>query len=319
MVRQLASLLGAIVLVAACTRNEGEVAQTRAEGSTGGADGTQTEAAGSQEAGIAGRVVFDADWDIYVANADGSGLKQLTTSPAREFDPSWSPEGVKIAYRYQPGDDASAEIYVMGADGSEKTNLTRSPGQDHSPAWSPDGTKIAFASTRGGVLPHIWVMKIDGSNQTRLTAVSGEYPAWSPDGTQLAFDVNTDLEPTIDQGARAGFDIFVVRADGSGLRRLTRAAGNDQGASWSPDGRRIVFESDRGRSPGSTTLWTMKADGSMEKPLTSRDGFRPTWSRDDANILFSARGLFVVRADGSDLRALPIRAPGEIGLADWTG
>jgi hypothetical protein len=93
MVRQLASLLGAIVLVAACTRNEGEVAQTRAEGSTGGADGRQTEAAGSPEAGIAGRVVFDADWDIYVANADGSGLKRLTTSPAREFDPSWSPEG----------------------------------------------------------------------------------------------------------------------------------------------------------------------------------------------------------------------------------
>ena len=93
MVRQLASLLGAIVLVAACTRNEGEVAQTRAEGSTGGADGTQTEAAGSPEAGIAGRVVFDADWDIYVANADGSGLKRLTKSPAREFDPSWSTGG----------------------------------------------------------------------------------------------------------------------------------------------------------------------------------------------------------------------------------
>src|SRR6266540_4468816 len=127
MVRQLASLLGAIVLVAACTRNEGQVAQTRAEGSTGGADGTQTEAAGSPEAGIAGRVVFDADWDIYVANADGSGLKRLTTSSAREFDPSWSPEGAKIAYRYEPGGDASAEIYVMGADGSEKTNLTPSP------------------------------------------------------------------------------------------------------------------------------------------------------------------------------------------------
>src|SRR6266511_4159615 len=83
MVRQLASLLGAIVLVAACTRNEGEVAQTRAEGSTGGADGTQTEAAGSPEAGIAGRVAFDAYWDIYVANADGSDLKLIMPSPPR--------------------------------------------------------------------------------------------------------------------------------------------------------------------------------------------------------------------------------------------
>jgi dipeptidyl aminopeptidase/acylaminoacyl peptidase len=155
MVRQLASLFGAIVLVAARTPERGRSRSDSRWGSTGGADGTQTEAAGSPEAGIGGSVVFDADWDIYVANADGSGLKRLTTSPAREFDPSWSPEGAKIAYRYQPGDDASAEIYVMGADGSAKTNLTRSPGQDHSPAWSPDGTKIAFASTRGGVLPHL--------------------------------------------------------------------------------------------------------------------------------------------------------------------
>jgi hypothetical protein len=124
MVRQLASMLGAIVLVAACTRNEGEVAQTRAEGSSGGADGTQTEGGGSPEAGIAGCVVFDADWDIYVANADGSGLKRLTTSTAREFDPSWSPEGAKIAYRYEPGDDASAEIYVMGRRRLGRSRLT---------------------------------------------------------------------------------------------------------------------------------------------------------------------------------------------------
>jgi hypothetical protein len=124
MVRQLASMLGAIVLVAACTRNEGEVAQTRAEGSSGGADGTQTEGGGSPEAGIAGRVVFDADWDINVANADGSGLKRLTTSTGREFDPSWSPEGAKIAYRYEPGDDASAEIYVMGRRRLGRSRLT---------------------------------------------------------------------------------------------------------------------------------------------------------------------------------------------------
>lgn len=80
--RQLASLLGAIVLVAACSRNESEVAQTRAEGSTGGADGTLTEAAGSPEAGFPGRVVFDADWDISTSFPPSPSMRLCRKSTA---------------------------------------------------------------------------------------------------------------------------------------------------------------------------------------------------------------------------------------------
>src|SRR5215217_5257364 len=116
--------------------------------------------------------------DVYVVRPDGSGLRRLTTSPAADLDPPRSPDGRRIAFRHQVGDDATSEIYVTNADGSGRRNLTRRPGQDHAPAWSPDGKKIAFASTRGGSL-RIWTMNADGSSQRPLSNVDGEYPAWS--------------------------------------------------------------------------------------------------------------------------------------------
>jgi len=180
-----------------------------------------------------GRIAFSAGShpheDIYVVNADGSGLLRLTDDTGADLDPSWSPDGRRIAYRHETGGgDASAEIYVMDADGSQKRNLTGRPGQDHSPAWSPDGRRIAFASVRGRPMPSIWVMNADGSGQKRVSRAGGEYPAWSPDGRKIAFDRNT-FGPT-------GWDIWVVNADGSRAKPLVAWRTNEQGAAWSPDG-----------------------------------------------------------------------------------
>src|SRR6266540_2163242 len=99
---------------------------------------------------------------------------------------------------------------------------------------------------------------------SRTSAVN---TAWSRDGTRIAFDVNTDIEPNIG-GAPADFDVFVVNADGSGLRRLTDAPGEDQGPSWSPDDTKIVFQSARGGGEGFSRLWLMNADGSNQRRLT---------------------------------------------------
>jgi Tol biopolymer transport system component len=125
---------------------------------------------------LEGRLTFSAEGDVWVMNADGSGRRRLTSDPEMDFDPAWSPDGSRIAFRSHR--DGNEEVYVMAADGSAERNLTNNAGSDYSPSWSPDGTTIAFASDRDGDPNEIYVMNEDGSNPTRVTDNPGidEYP-----------------------------------------------------------------------------------------------------------------------------------------------
>lgn len=284
--------------------------------------------------------------DIYVMNSDGSGRRRLTLSPQRDGDPVWSPDGGRLAFvRVQGG---RSDIYVVNADGSELRRLAHAitfrllPGSSSGfgahPAWSPDGRKIAFMSNRDGK-DDIFVVNADGSGLRNLTRSRGNYykrfwwfssdaPMWSPDGRKIVFrsdrlyhtpagtreggpdDLNAELR------RRRYDEIYVVGADGSGVRRLTRNSRSDGAPLWSPDGRKILFT----RSGGSVDVYVMNADGSGQRNLT-RSG-RPThpfttdsspaWSPDGRKIVFLSnrdgpgeRGeVYVMNANGSGLRKL---------------
>ena len=174
---------------------------------------------------------LDLDPDIYVMNADGSGVTRLTFD-AQSRSPAWSPDGNRIAFT-RGGVAVADEIYVMNADGSGVARLTSNPFNDNSPTWSPDGSKIAFASQRNGLDYQIYTMNADGTGVTRLTFGPGREvsPAWSPDGSKIAF-------------SRLGGRLFVVNPDGSGLRQLADVEGVGFPVSWSPDGRMIAFAFD---------------------------------------------------------------------------
>jgi TolB protein len=271
---------------------------------------------------LTGRITFSSNDDIYVMNANCSGLVQLTTKPGPEFDPSWSPDGKQLVYRDSSrGINQDDEIYVMNADGSGKHNLTKNPAGDWGPAWSPDGRTIAFNSSRPDELPSIYLMRSDGSEVKRLTTIEGEYPAWSPDGTQLAF---MSAQPGA-SGSNPNYDIYVVHADGSGLRQLTTAPGEDGWPAWSPDGKKIAFASgrdDHGQSGDIGPffdLWVMNADGSEQTRFTQGFAQFLAWSPDGAKIVFSGEcsgyGLCVMNADGSGVTQL---ISGELLLPDWT-
>ena len=112
----------------------------------------------------------DGNAEIYVMDADGGNLRNLTNHPGGDWSPSWSPDGKRIAFVSQR--DGNAEIYVMDADGGNPQNLTNNPGRDSSPSWSPDGKRIAFHSDRDNDRDHnieIYVMDADGQNEQRLT------------------------------------------------------------------------------------------------------------------------------------------------------
>jgi Tol biopolymer transport system component len=120
--------------------------------------------------------------EIFVANADGSGVQNLTNATSYDDDgAAWSLDGTKIAFTRFIG--AAGEIFVMNADGSGLVNLTNDPSSDSDPTWSPDGTKIAFTTNRGPTGDNeIFVMNADGSNPVNLTKspANESDPDWQP-------------------------------------------------------------------------------------------------------------------------------------------
>jgi TolB protein len=220
-------------------------------------------------------------WDVVLLDADGKGMETLHRETAITMLPSWRPDGGEIlvtSYRsgkpeiwglrvpdgaarlvvalgdlssgavYSPDGrsiaftasvDGNSDVYVAGADGGNVRRLTTDPGTDTSPTWSPDGRRIAFVSTRSGN-PHIYVMNADGSDQRRLT-FKGNYnqtPRWSPRGDQIAFTARDE---------RRVFDVFLVSPESGKITRVTQDQGlTNEEPSWAPNGRLLVFATDRG-------------------------------------------------------------------------
>ena len=254
---------------------------------------------------------------VYVVNADGSFRLRLARNGSA---PAWSPDGRTIAFF------SGTKIYLMNADGSEHRPLTRSlgAGRKRSLAWSPDGRKLAFLTDRDcrQFCFNLYVVGSDGSGLRNLTlelAAGGSPgrgpasdPAWSPDGRKLAF---------VRLNARLGSPIYVVKADGSGLRRLTRGPTLDFEPTWSPDGRKLAFVSDR---DGNSEVYVMNADGSGQRNLTRNPALDsdPAWSPDGRSIAFrSTRDgnpeIHIMNADGSGQRNLT-RSPSSEGRFAWS-
>ena len=264
-----------------------------------------------------GRIVFgserDGNLEIYVMNADGSGLARLTEHPAKDGDPSWSPDGARIVF--ESDRDGQLEIYTMNADGSDLTRLTFSNADEQfvnvEPAWSPDGGTIAFASNRTGNA-HIYVMNPDGTEISRLTDTPGQGPEWSPDGGRIAFTGMNDA------GNR---DLYVVNVDGSDLIRLTQNPAADAEPAWSPDGTRIAFRSER---DGNREIYVMNADGSAPLRLTNHpaEDAEPAWSPDNTRITFKSfregsDDIYVMFEDGSSQGRLTTNPAADFTPA-WT-
>ncbi|HTR67475.1 MAG TPA: Tol-Pal system beta propeller repeat protein TolB [Terriglobales bacterium] len=221
------------------------------------------------------RLAFSAltggSWSIMMYSLD---LNRLVTFPrygGTNLSPAWAPDGTKLAFSSSRG--GNPDIYVSDIAGAGLHRLTDSKGPDVSPAWNrKTGAQIAWVSGRTG-LPQIYTMDADGANVQRLTdegyAVS---PAWSPNGQFLVFSWIRHYGP----GAPGGEDLYLMDLASKRWVQLTHDGGRNDFPCWSPDGRHIIFQSTRS---GSEQIWTMLADGTNQKQLTTAGkNSQPNWS-----------------------------------------
>ena len=218
----------------------------------------------------------DGNFEIYVMDADGSNVTQLTTDSG--LTPRWSSDGQRIAYT------RGGSIIVMNADGSDREvvlEAARSPDEPCQAGgfpggWSPDSTRILYyaavpAAGTAASLGVVCAVTVDGSEVTALVSeppVLNVEPVWSPDGKFVAFRSIRD----------GNNDVYVVNLEDGSEQRLTEFEGLDIEPEWSPDGEWIAFASNR--EDVTTDLYIMRADGSDVRRLTedpAKDSY-PVWS-----------------------------------------
>ncbi|GHF22470.1 protein TolB [Kordiimonas sediminis] len=208
---------------------------------------------------------------VYLFNVLSNKMEVLGDFPGMTFAPRFSPDGNKVIMTL--AEDGNSDIYVMDLRTRRVKRLTSHPGIDTSASYSPDGQSIVFNSDRGGS-QQLYVMNADGTGVRRISFGRGRYatPVWSPRGDLLAFTKIGDSK----------FRIGVMRPDGSGERLLTNAY-QDEGPTWSPNGRVLMFfrtkEYDRRGRGGDTSLWSVDLTGRNERQVpTPFDASDPAWS-----------------------------------------
>jgi TolB protein len=236
-----------------------------------------------------------------VASRGGKG-RRLTSSPGGAFTPDYSPDGSRILFERRFGGKSRDGLFSMGRDGSDRVRLaTACVGEclgESGPAWAPDALRIVFERAFGPIVDDnasgldLVVANPDGTgDQTirRFRPLEGEGrephdAQWSPDGQRLAVNIlNIAAKP------RNGSAIYTLNPDGSDLRQITPLRLNAGNPDWSPDGKRIVFNSSY-EGQGRVDIYTVRPDGSglrrVRREPKGSYSFDPVWSPDGRRIAF---------------------------------
>jgi TolB protein len=198
----------------------------------------------------------------------GSGQRRQVAADAASmtFSPRFSPDGSRVVFSMSQG--GNTDLWMQDLGGGQPVRLTNAPSIETAPAFSPDGSRIVFESDRSGT-QQLYIMSAGGGEPTRISFGAGRYgtPVWSPRGDYIAFTNQN-------QGR---FHIGVMRVDGSEERLLT-ASFLDEGPTWAPNGRVIMFQRETAGAAGVVGLYSVDISGRNLRAIqTPTGGSDPSW------------------------------------------
>jgi TolB protein len=216
-----------------------------------------------------------AEYELYTANADGSDIKRLTDVPGYDAEATVSPNGKKIVFTSER--DGDLDLYSMDIDGKNVERLTTEIGYDGGAFYSPDSKMIVYRRSAQEtpeaikkykdllaqhlVVPtvfEVWVMNVDGSNKRQVTKLDSASfaPFFTPDGKRIIFCTNYFDPNRANRRRQPNFDLVLINLDGTGIERVTFGETFDGFPMFSPDGKKLVFASNRNAAkPGDTNVF----------------------------------------------------------------
>jgi Tol biopolymer transport system component len=283
---------------------------------------------GGDDGGAPTAVVFysnrDGDDDVYIMNLDGSGLRQLTNEPGRDYEGDISPDGTTIVFASQRDTGGNSQLFLMDAAGGNVRRLTFSADRtagaviDDYPHWSPDGKRIVFqrsTDATGSMDADVWIIDPAIGEERQLTNLPDMWdstPAFTPDSAAVLFE----------RGSGPNFSIYRVDIETGEATRLTGdEAGRAVGGKISPDGTKLLFTSN---VDGDVEIYVQGIDGGTLTNLTNNDAddTYPHWSPDGKRILFGSDRdgnpeIYTMNADGTDVRRVT-NDPGKDSDPHWS-
>ena len=223
------------------------------------------------------RLLFSSDragnQDLWTMSLESGEMQKMTTDPAPDWSPAWSPDGKGIVF--YSARSGNRDIWLIPMSGTPMRQMTKNEESDVNPVWSPDGKQIAFASGRKGNLD-IWVIPSEGGEAKQVTVHPSEdaYPQWSPNGEWLVFRSNRNGKLCLWRAPAVGGRAELLTKDSASYSR------------WSPDGKKIYFI---GSGDGAGNLWELSVEDGVVRPVTELVGKH------------GDLGLFALATDGRQL------------------